>query len=237
MHIPVEDLRALGVATAKSCLASYQRYKTFGNLHVHVEEPWATTDPIIITFRGTASREDIRVDAKWPMRLVTPRHHSVTIGVHPGMWDNVTGKEGRELAEWLETLYPFRRFSIRGHSKGAQEGLYMALMLADRVAQVSVIACPRPGNQAFVDLYTELLGDRTTSFINDADFFTHTPPAALGWRQLHRDNLVLVGEDGRLTPKPTLWSRTWAFLWDWPCGRLLDHRASDYLNTLLRPIK
>ena len=154
------------------------------------------TDEYIFAFRGTATWEELFIDAFFNEATFHPHANDVPANqpvVSSGFWDiysEATGNNGPSMQDqlftWIEQLKPATLY-LTGHSLGSGLAELFNLDLAVSLSSADLpqtiihynFACPRVGKSAFVGLYNQKVTNQVIRFVNYWDIVPFLPPATL----------------------------------------------------------
>lgn len=120
---------------------------------------------VVVAFRGTSTDVDVKSDVEWKPYT----YPGTSISVHGGFYRYYQGLRD-QLMGILGTTK--KKLYLTGHSLGSGVALICARDLKDWNPTVIVYACPKSGNQAFVDSFT---GSDVTSIVNYFDVVPEVP--------------------------------------------------------------
>ena len=139
---------------------------------------------VIVSFRGTSSVMDLKVD----LSSVRKPEKDSNGRVHSGFQSAVDEVWSEDVEPAVASMLGEKDLYVGGHSLGAALAQLAAYRLTvrtkHRVNAVYAFGSPLVGDARFVEAYDDLLGARTFSHINYEDLVTSVPPRWLGFRRL-----------------------------------------------------
>ncbi|DBA92428.1 hypothetical protein WJX77_009083 [Trebouxia sp. C0004] len=199
------------------------------------------SDTLLVSFRGTANRQNVTHDIKAWLVPLGNEAESVGAAVHSGFkasWHSGLRQLVNDLVSGMMASDSNQagnmRVLITGHSLGGVMAVLAAYDIAELFpwlsVQVYTVGAPRPGNRAFAKQYEAKVPD-TWHVINDKD-----PVPVVGKfgsmyaRPGHR---VLIDPKGNMIVRPTPLDAKLAQA----CGRLKAHLLNAYRASLVQVIK
>ena len=204
----------------------------------------ADTDKfVVVAFRGTSSRRDVRTDlqTRFNVSKVNIEGRAVAVAVHSGFYTAFTKVE-KELRALLEKTGE-KPIYLTGHSLGgalalvASAALGGSSALGDRIAAVYTFGAPRVGQANF----SEIVKAPHYRVINSGDIVPLVPPTwVLGYR--HTGTPMLLKKDLnkpiRRSPHGSAIIHTLLSILLWPLTRellfLAAHDSTLYVANLER---
>lgn len=139
-----------------------------------------------ITFRGTDSDADWRLDMRFWQREIPYDNTSTKIRVHSGF---ISAYKSENVRNKIHTFIKpdICNIQITGHSLGAALAVLCAVDLQynfpDKDYEVVLFGCPRVGNAAFARSYNHRVFN-TIRVVSGNDIVTKLPPAIFGYRHV-----------------------------------------------------
>lgn len=143
-------------------------------------------DTLWITFRGTDSPKDWKIDLTFWKKTIPYDNTQSPIRVHTGFLNAYKAPEVRDAL--LEVITKdIHYIKICGHSLGAALAVLCAVDIQynfpDCDIEVAVFGCPRVGNKDFVKSYNKRV-DKTVRVENGNDIVTKLPLVLMGYRHV-----------------------------------------------------
>lgn len=145
------------------------------------------SDEMTITFRGSDSRKDWKVNSKFWKSVIPYNNYRSKIRVHSGFIGAYKSKSIRDKIQKEIEKNKIKKVALTGHSYGAALAVLCAVDLEYNFPkndyEVIVFGCPRVGNKYFQRSYN-LRVFKTLRVENVSDLVTKVPFAFMGYRHV-----------------------------------------------------